>query len=54
VPIVAAAHELLGEAAKLAKEAREIEKYSDSVLRMPHARKGELLKKTKLMEKPSA
>lgn len=54
VPIVAAAHELLGAAATLAKEAREIEKYSDSVLRMPHARKGELLKKTKLMEKPSA
>jgi len=54
VPIVAAAHELLGEAAKLAKEAREIEKYSDSVLRMPHSRKGEILKKTKLMEKPSA
>jgi len=54
VPIVAAAHELIAEAAKLAKEAREIEKASDSVLRMPHARKGEILKKTKLMEKPSA
>ncbi len=54
VPIVAAAHELLGEASKLAKEAREIEKYTDSLVRMPHSRKGEILKKTKLMEKPSA
>ncbi|MHC1599332.1 MAG: F420-dependent methylenetetrahydromethanopterin dehydrogenase [Candidatus Methanospirareceae archaeon] len=54
IPIVAAAHELIAEAAKLAKEAREIEKSSDSVLRMPHARKGEILKKTKLAEKPSA
>jgi len=54
VPIVAAAHELIAEAAKLAKEAREIEKYTDSLVRMPHARKGDILKKTKLMEKPSA
>jgi len=54
VPIVAAAHELIAEAAKLAKEAREIEKYTDSLVRMPHARKGEILKKTKLAEKPSA
>jgi methylenetetrahydromethanopterin dehydrogenase len=54
IPIVAAAHELLSEAAKLAKEAREIEKYTDSLVRKPHARKGEILKKTKLMEKPSA
>ncbi|MHC1611461.1 MAG: F420-dependent methylenetetrahydromethanopterin dehydrogenase [Candidatus Methanospirareceae archaeon] len=54
IPIVAAAHELIAEAAKLAKEAREIEKSTDSVLRMPHARKGEILKKKELMEKPSA
>ncbi|MEA2076162.1 MAG: F420-dependent methylenetetrahydromethanopterin dehydrogenase [Euryarchaeota archaeon] len=54
VPMVAAAHELIAAAAKLAKEARELEKASDSVLRMPHSRKGEILKKTKLAEKPSA
>lgn len=54
IPMVAAAHELMREAARLAKEAREIEKQSDSVVRMPHARSGEILKKEKLMEKPSA
>ena len=54
IPMVAAAHELISEAAKLAREARELEKSSDSLVRMPHARTGEVLKKTKLMEKPSA
>ena len=54
VPIVAAAHELLREAAKLAFEAREIEKQTDSLVREPHSRTGQILKKTKLMEKPSA
>lgn len=54
IPMVAAAHELISEAAKLAREAREIEKSSDSVVRMPHAKSGEVLKKAKLMEKPSA
>ena len=54
VPIVAAAHELLREAAKLAYEAREIEKQTDSLVREPHARTGEIMLKEKLMEKPSA
>jgi len=54
VPLVAAAHEMLSAAAKLAMEAREIEKYGDSLLRVPHARTGELLRKVKLMEKPTA
>ncbi len=54
VPVVAAAHELLREAAKLAFEAREIEKQADSLVREPHSRTGEILKKKKLMEKPSA
>jgi methylenetetrahydromethanopterin dehydrogenase len=54
VPIVAAAHELLREAAKLAYEAREMEKQTDSLVRMPHARTGEILKKVKLQDKPSA
>jgi methylenetetrahydromethanopterin dehydrogenase len=54
VPMVAAAHELLREAAKLAYEAREMEKQSDSLVREPHSRTGEIMKKAKLMEKPSA
>jgi len=54
IPTVAAAHELISEAAKLAREAREIEKQTDSLVRMPHAKSGETLKKAKLMEKPGA
>lgn len=54
VHIVAAAHELLSEAVKLAKEAREIEKCSDSLVRMPHAKTGAILKKEKLMDKLGA
>jgi len=54
VPIVAAAHELLREAAKLAYDARDMEKQTDSLVRRPHARTGEILKKEKLLEKPSA
>jgi len=50
--IVAAAHELMREAARLADEAREIEKYGDTVFRAPHNRKGVLLSKAKLIEKP--
>ncbi|MEA2032770.1 MAG: F420-dependent methylenetetrahydromethanopterin dehydrogenase [Euryarchaeota archaeon] len=54
VPVVAAAHELLRAAAKLAFEAREVEKQTDSLVREPHSRAGEIMKKEKLMEKPSA
>ncbi|HEY9245601.1 MAG TPA: F420-dependent methylenetetrahydromethanopterin dehydrogenase [Candidatus Methanoperedens sp.] len=39
-------------AAKLADEAREMEKANDSVFRKPHAKDGRLLAKTKLLEKP--
>ncbi|MHC1635215.1 MAG: F420-dependent methylenetetrahydromethanopterin dehydrogenase [Candidatus Methanospirareceae archaeon] len=53
IPIAAAAHELIREAAKLAEEAREIEKYTDSLYRKPHSKSGEAMKKEKLMEKPS-
>lgn len=53
IPIVASAHEMMGAAAKLAGEAREIEKGEDAVLRKPHADDGKLLSKRKLMEKPS-
>ncbi|MEM3615854.1 MAG: F420-dependent methylenetetrahydromethanopterin dehydrogenase [Candidatus Methanomethylicia archaeon] len=50
IPMVAAAHELLRTAALLADEAREIEKYGDSVYRTPHLSSGEVRFKSKLME----
>ena len=52
VPMVAAAHEIMRNAAKLADEAREIEKTQDKVLRKPHFRNGKIGTKRKLMEKP--
>lgn len=52
VPVVTAAHELLRVASKLADEAREIEKESDSLTRMPHHKDGTILLKKKLDEKP--
>jgi methylenetetrahydromethanopterin dehydrogenase len=39
-------------AAKLADEAREIEKRNDTVFRTPHSRDGSTLSKFKLMDKP--
>ena len=50
--IVAAAHEMMRKAAELAKQAREIEKAQDTVLRTPHHRDGTILTKRKLIEKP--
>ncbi|MCS7386027.1 MAG: F420-dependent methylenetetrahydromethanopterin dehydrogenase [archaeon GB-1867-005] len=50
IPIVAAAHELMRFAAKLADEAREIEKSIDSVIRTPHVKSGAVRFKRKLME----
>ncbi len=50
----ATGHEVMRAAAKLADEAREMEKASDTVSRKPHARSGALLKKTGLLEKPSS
>ncbi len=52
--IVSAAHELMRFAGKLADEAREIEKYGDSVQRRPHYDDGTILMKRKLIEKPRA
>lgn len=49
VPLVASAHEIAQTAARLAEEAREIEKYNDSVTRKPHAKDGRLKNKTKLL-----
>ena len=54
IPMVAAAHELLREASKLAFEAREMEKQADRLVREPHTRSGELRSKEKLLEKPGA
>ena len=52
VPIVASAHELIATAAKLATEAREIEKANDTVLRKPHGAQGQTMSKTVLISKP--
>lgn len=48
----AAGHEMMRAAARLAIDAREIEKSNDSVFRQPHAKDGSLRNKTKLYEKP--
>jgi len=48
----AAGHEVMRAAARLADEAREMEKANDSVSRHPHARTGELMNKTGLLDKP--
>ena len=52
VPMVSTAHEMMRIASRLADEAREIEKYGDSVLRTPHYDDGSILYKRSLMEKP--
>ncbi|RLI25576.1 F420-dependent methylenetetrahydromethanopterin dehydrogenase [Candidatus Bathyarchaeota archaeon] len=51
--LVAAAHEMMKTAAKLADEARELEKATDNVYRSPHNRAGLILSKRKLIEKPA-
>jgi methylenetetrahydromethanopterin dehydrogenase len=53
VPLVVSAHEIAQTAAKLAEEAREIEKYNDTLERKPHAKDGKLKIKTKLMLPPT-
>jgi len=52
VPLAAAGHEMMRTAAKLADEAREIEKSGDSVLRKPHHKDGSIGEKRALIEKP--
>ncbi len=54
IPMVAAAHELLRVASVLAFEAREMEKQMDKLVREPHSRAGQLLRKEGLLEKPGA
>jgi methylenetetrahydromethanopterin dehydrogenase len=52
IPLVACAHEIAQASARLAEEAREIEKYTDTLLRTPHAKDGMLKIKEKLMLPP--
>jgi len=52
IPLVACTHEIAQIAARLAEEAREIEKYSDTLVRKPHSKDGRLGIKEGLMEKP--
>jgi len=49
IPLVVCAHEIVQMAAKIAEEAREIEKYSDTLVRKPHSKDGRLKVKEKLM-----
>jgi len=51
--LTASAHEMMRTAAKLADEAREMEKGEDAITRRPHARDGTALQKTRLIEKPT-
>lgn len=53
IPLVASAHEIAQVAARLAEEAREIEKYSDTLVRKPHSKNGKPKMKTKLMLPPT-
>jgi methylenetetrahydromethanopterin dehydrogenase len=53
IPLVACSHEMAQAAAKLAEEAREIEKYGDTVMRRPHGKDGKPKIKSKLMLPPT-
>ena len=53
IPLVACAHEIAQVAAKLAEEAREIEKYNDTLVRKSHSKNGKPKVKTKLMLPPT-
>jgi methylenetetrahydromethanopterin dehydrogenase len=54
LPLTASSHEIAQAAARLAEEAREIEKSNDSVLRKPHGKDGKLKIKTKLLSPATA
>ncbi|MEM3641625.1 MAG: F420-dependent methylenetetrahydromethanopterin dehydrogenase [Candidatus Bathyarchaeia archaeon] len=53
IPLVACAHEIAQVAARLAEQAREIEKYADAVVRRPHSKEGKPKIKDKLMLPPT-
>lgn len=50
ITLCTVAHEIMRFAGKIADEVREIEKVKDHVLRTPHSKEGEILKKLKLYE----
>ncbi len=50
IPVLTAAHELMRMAAKLADEAREIEKGNDTAVRLTHFKKGDLRTKVGLFD----
>ena len=52
MPLLAAAHEMMRAAGRLADEARELEKGGDKVMRKPHFNDGTLGEKRNLIEKP--
>ncbi len=53
IPLVACAHEIAQVATRLAEEAREIEKYADTLVRRPHSKDGKPKVKDKLMLPPT-
>jgi methylenetetrahydromethanopterin dehydrogenase len=53
IPLVASAHEIAQIAARLAEEAREIEKCGDTLKRKPHSKDGKIKVKTNLMLPPA-
>ncbi len=53
IPLVTCAHEIAQAAARLAEEAREIEKCNDTLLRKPHSKDGRQKVKTRLMLSPT-
>ncbi len=53
IPLVACAHEIAQVAAALAEEAREIEKYADTLVRRPHSKDGKPKVKDRLMLPPT-
>jgi methylenetetrahydromethanopterin dehydrogenase len=54
IPLVACAHEIAQVAARLAEEAREIEKYADTLVRKPHSKEGKPLTKASLLFSPKS
>ncbi len=52
ITLCSSAHEMLGAALELSREAREIEKSGDHVLRKPHMGDGSIGQKARLLEKP--
>lgn len=52
MPIVGSAHEMMREAMLLADQAREIEKYGNTVIRRPHDTNGKVLTKRDFEAKP--